>query len=303
MGRHTQFHTAANLLYPGWQKAQPCPRIGVMSLMLPVGCNATCPNICYTDAENWRRKSEHLTTDQLQTLINEFAKQGGRLVRIIGDGEPLLYREMATLCQWIRDANMQLVVFSNGVAIPQTFLQEYERGSVWVYLKLWSEREAVQQKLVAPRTPYVYCHGEMGLAPQSFYQLWQIQPARVGFQVMVSSINAEDVTLILSGPKRTLPMLVEPFIAHGAGKGHDEFKPQSLPPSTKACSKPPRSSYLAVVNSQGQLQPGTFIPKDLVSVKKGQLLSVWQSVFATKTLFYRGRYEEGCLCEKFHSEQ
>lgn len=267
-----------------------------MSLMLPVGCNATCPNICYTDAEHWHRNMEHLTTTQIHSLITQFAHNGGRLVRIIGDGEPLLYRQLPMLCQWIRALNMHLVVFSNGLLLPPSFIAEYQRGNVSVYIKLWSERQEKQQKLVSPRIPYQYRTGEVGSAPKNFYALREIDPLRAGFQVLVSSMNEPDAREICEGSKQTVPLSIEDFTPAGAGKGHTELLPGMSLPETKGCSMPPRASYLAVINSSGALQQGTFVPQEAVSVVNDELLSTWASIFASHPDFFEARYTGGCHC-------
>ncbi|MFA4872536.1 MAG: radical SAM protein [Patescibacteria group bacterium] len=298
-----QFNERAPRLYPGFNHVAPHPRIGVMNLMIPVGCNATCPNICYTDIGKRRRTTEHLTFRQILGLLEQFRSLGGKLVRIVGDGEPVLYRELPQLCQWVWEKGLNLVIFSNGVLMPQSMLQEYERGNLYFYIKLWSERIDVQKAMVAPKIPYRYQDGDIGLAPSSFYQLYEIDLSRVGFQVMFSSLNEEDAWRIVQGPKSKLPLLVENFIAQGAGAGHTELTPRVVSPATKACTQPERSSYLCVVNSCGRLQAGTFVPEGAIPII-GQLTDVWSSIFTSHEPFFEARYpaEPGCFCERFRSQ-
>lgn len=296
--------TRASTLYPGFVAAHPCPRIGVLSLMLPVGCNATCPNICFTDITRWQKASGHLTLDQILTLLEEFKELGGKVLRIIGDGEPTLYAGVTNIAAWCREAGIKVIVFSNGLTMPKSILSEYEQGGIHFYIKLWSENIALQGHLVAPRTPYRYRDGDYGLAPTIFYELLERNATGVGFQVMFSSLNEEDAWGIIQGPKQNLPMLIEDFIPQGAGTSHGELAPKLPSPATKACCQPQRSSYLAIVNSYGRLQAGTFVPEDAVPLA-GMMKEVWGRVYSSETLFMEARYPEngGCFCEKFRKSK
>jgi len=291
------FHEQAQKFFPQFRSFEPRPRIGQLSLLLPVGCNAACPTICYTDVTNWKQKSEDLKPEQILDILEEFKTLGGKVIRIIGVGEPTLYRQLPQLCKWTRKNRMHLIIFSNGLEISKTMIEEYQKGRLYIYLKLWSETTDVQNQMVAPRRPYVYSSGIVGNAPRSFYELWEVDSRRVGFQVMFSRTNFEDATRIISGPKSRLPLFIDPFLASGAGAGHEELISPALPAETKHCSKPPRASYLAVINNCGELQPGTFINDEAVPITDGRLAETWRTVFATKNLFFEARYSDGCFCE------
>lgn len=290
-------------LYPGFQNVEGESRIGMLNLMLPVGCNALCPNICFTDIGNWQQNSAHVSFEQLVEILSEFRRMGGQLIRVVGDGEPVLYHELPDLCQWVRNAGLHLLLFSNGITMPKQVLQEYKEGNLYFYIKLWSEDVEVQNKLVAPRTPYEYTDGIIGLAPRVFYELREINAERVGFQVMASTLNEDSARRIVQGPKASVPLFVEPFIPEGAGRGHREFIVHGNDfRITKQCSWPPRSSYLGVVNSKGELQAGTFVPEKAMSIKGGKFRETWSRIFATDSFFFESRYTSGCFCEKMRGE-
>lgn len=281
-------------------------RIASLNLMLPIGCNARCPNICFTDIENWRRQPEHLKLHEIISILEEFKNLGGEVVRIIGDGEPFLYRELPTICQWIRENGLNLILFSNGIwnqpFLASRILTEYEKGNLYIYIKLWSEDVEVQNKMVAPRIPYNYCDGDVGLAPDNFYDVWDIDSKRVGFQVLVTTRNYNDVKKIISGPKINVPLFIDEFVATGAGENHSELF-AVLPEATRPCSMPPRASYTAVVNSKGELQPGIFVPEQAVSIKGGKLKDIWLEIFVKNPLFWEARYgsNQGCFCAKIRN--
>lgn len=292
-----QFLEACPRLYPGFQDVRGEVRVGMLNLMLPVGCNALCPNICYTDIGNWKTNPAHLSFKQLIQILDEFRTMGGQFIRVVGDGEPVLYHKLPELCQWTRDAGLHLLLFSNGITIPKQIVREYEAGNLYFYIKLWSENVEVQNRLVAPHVPYEYRNGVIGMAPRPFYELYEVNAEQVGFQVMASTLNEDDARRIVQGLKTSVPLFVEPFIPEGAGRGHYEFLVRDFP-VTKQCSWPPRSSYLGVVNSRGELQAGTFVPEKAVSVKDGKFHETWSRIFATDPFFFESRYTSGCFCEK-----
>ena len=123
----------AKQLYPEALETDSFPRIGVLNLMLPVGCNATCPRICYTE----RKQPQGISFANLIDLIKQFAKIGGKLIRIVGDGEPTLYPHFVELCQLGRKLNLDLIVFTNGVGkLSADILKEYSHGRLHFYVKL-----------------------------------------------------------------------------------------------------------------------------------------------------------------------
>lgn len=296
-----RFAFVAPQLYRGYKDTPWRVRVGIMNLMLPVGCNAECRDICYTDIAHWRRQTEHLTSRQLFKILEQFfADLEGRVIRIVGDGEPTLWRGFPRLCEWAEDSMIDLVVFTNGVRLSPSARAAFRYECVNFYVKLWSENPAKQNQLVRPRTPYRYVNGELGPAPAPFYELYAIDPKRVGFQVMVSTLNEVDARAIINGPKSTVPLFVEPFIPEGAGRGYTDFLVADFP-FTKTCSQPPRASYLAVVNSRGHLQAGTFVPEPSVSVRDGNFANVWKQQFVRDPHFFAARYTGGCFCERMRA--
>lgn len=295
-----EFSAKASQFYPGFESAVGAPMMGVMNLMIPIGCNATCPSICYTDIVNWKSKSAHLSFRDLVALIEEFRELGGRLIRIVGDGEPVLYAQLPALCRIARTAGIDVLVFSNGIMLPDTVCAAYAEGNLYFYVKLWSEDVVVQTRMVAPKRPYVYVDGCVGTAPSAFYELFAIDPTRVGFQVMLSALNEPDARQILHGPKTEVPLFIEPFIPEGSGRNRLDLIVRDCA-VTKTCDRPPRASYLGIVNSSGELQAGTFVPERAVSVK-GRLRQVWSEVFSADDLFFRARFTSGCFCEAMRSD-
>jgi hypothetical protein len=135
------------------------------------------------------------------------------------------------------------------------------------------------------------------MAPVTFYELQALDGDRVGFQVMVSAFNTEDALDIVLGPKSEVPLFVEPFFrVNGNTSFHDDYP--SVCPMTKECSRPPRSSYLAMLNEKGALQPGTFITQDALPIENGMLRETWSRAFISNPTFRLSRYSTGCFCQR-----
>lgn len=295
--RHAEILAKAKQLYPGALETEPFPRIGVLNLMLPVGCNATCPGICYIGP----KKTQGISFANLIDLINQFAKIGGKLIRIVGDGEPTLYPHFVELCQLARELNLDVIVFTNGIgALSPAILKEYSHGRMYFYVKLWSEDQAEQTALVCPKRgwKYKYVDGKFGFAPKPFYQLSEIIPGNAGFQVMACSLNEESARKIFNGPKRKLPIFSEPITLAGKAENLPNLLPREMTfPITKFCSNPPRGSYMATLNGSGKLQAGVFVPENAVSVAGKNLINIWENLCPENELFFHARYTQGCFCE------
>lgn len=288
----------AKLMYPGFEGRSPISRIGFLNLMLPVGCNATCPKFCYIG----HKRTEGITYKRISRLIKEFAKAGGKLIRIVGDGEPTLYPHFNDLCCETRKNEIALVVFTNGVGrLPKNILDEYARGDVYFYVKLWSENQEKQTSLVCPKKDwaYQYLNGALGPAPFPFYQLYGIDRNRVGFQTMVSTLNEEDAQAIMNGPKKNCPIWVEVMIPAGYGISHPDLAiVKGDFPRDCTHGGTPRGGYMTTVNSLGFLQAGIFVPEEAVDIRERNLMKIWKQIFIKNDLFFESRYTRGCFCRR-----
>lgn len=275
---------------------KPFSRIGVLSLMLPVGCNATCPKICYIG----KKRIKGISFIDLIALIEQFKAAGGKLIRIVGEGEPTLYSHIIELCSKSRNLGLDIIVFTNGVGtLPSSILREYEMGRLYFYVKLWSEDLAEQTALVCPKKgwSYEYVDGQFGLAPKPFYQLYELDSKRVGFQVMACELNEQSAWKIVTGLKKDLPIFSEPIILAGNSACRSDLALLRNFPTAKFCSRPPRGSYMAIINSIGELQPGVFVPESAVNIVGKNLLDIWKYLCLENKLFFRARYSECCFCE------
>lgn len=284
-------------IYPKALIVEPFPRIGILNIMLPVSCNAKCPKICYIG----KKRKKGVSFQNLISLVEQFAKVGGKLIRIVGDGEPTLYPHFVELCSRSRKLNLDIIVFTNGVKmISKSILQEYAMGRLYFYIKLWSENPIEQTTLVCPKKgwKYEYVDGQFGFAPKPFYQLYEVESRRVGFQVMVCILNEKSAREIVTGRKKDLPILSEYITLAGNAEHHPELVCSIKDfPTVKFCSKPPRGSYMATLNSIGELQPGIFVPEGAVSVIGKSLKETWKYLCLKNKLFFQARYTSGCFCE------
>lgn len=293
-----QFERVAEAFYPGYKQREPVRGVLMLNVLLPGGCNATCPGICYTDWQAQQPSTKKLSRKLLMASTRDFQALGGKIIRIVGVGEPTLSRDFLPLCEVAAELGIALVVFSNGVTLSKRIAQEYERNPcLYFYLKHWSDREEEQNRLVQPKPSYRYVEGMYGSASHVLYDLLERDPNRVGLQVMVAQPNLDEVKQIIASPKQYLPIFLEPFIPAGAGKLHPNWVVDNFP-VTKSCDNPTRASYLAVVNQRGELQAGTFVEEDAMPLTEQGFRAIWDSAFTTQRVFFQARYHgQGCFCE------
>lgn len=294
-----EFHEIAAAYYPGWEKSPPKTSVKILNLSLPGKCNATCPGICYTDSAHHKSSSSDLSWEHLERIIREFHELGGKAIRLVGIGEPTLSPLFPQLCALAKQLGIALIVFTNGIVLPKWIYDEYKSNKLlYFYMKHWSDDAGTQNRLVRPSGKhYHYNDGEFGPASDVLYSLHALAPERVGLQVMVATFNLSEAQPIIDGPKRNLPLFIEPFIPEGDGREKREWMPPKLP-WTKECDNPLRASYTAVVNERGELQAGTFVRDHAISTANTGFKEVWRGAHTTSRTFFEARYHRGgCFCE------
>ena len=86
-------------------------------------CNMNCIH-CGTSAG--KARSDELTTDESLSLIDELTDLGAEMITLSG-GEPLLRKDWKLLAQRIRDNGAKSYLISNGYAITEEVVDEFER--------------------------------------------------------------------------------------------------------------------------------------------------------------------------------
>jgi MoaA/NifB/PqqE/SkfB family radical SAM enzyme len=127
----------------------------VRSLYLEVThkCNLACLS-CYTRAGV--EKADALTLDEQKLVVRQAREMGAQVVSISGSGEPLLYRNLFDLIDYIRGLGMAVVVFTNGTTIDKEVAESLISRGVITYFKLYSLDPAVFDRMTGRKNAYLW---------------------------------------------------------------------------------------------------------------------------------------------------
>ncbi|MFC2083714.1 radical SAM protein [Bacteroidota bacterium] len=126
-------------------------RAGLLFLEVTHLCNQRCVG-CYTKAG--MEKPDSLTLVEKKSVIKQAKKMGVRCVSLSGSGEPLLYKNLFELIDYIRDLGMNVVIFTNGEFISKETAQFLYNRRVHIYFKLYSLDPDVTDKMVGKKNAY-----------------------------------------------------------------------------------------------------------------------------------------------------
>lgn len=121
-------------------------RKGLLSLELELSraCNLGC---IYCYASSGESLPYEISLEEIHNVIDEAAALGARKVVILGGGEPLLYKDLFNVIDFIKGRDMEADLFTNGVLMSrQTASMLYER-EVSVSIKMNSRKPEVQDML------------------------------------------------------------------------------------------------------------------------------------------------------------
>lgn len=111
------------------------PKVRMLYLEVTHRCNARCIT-CYTCAGS--EKEDVLTLEEKKSVVRQARQLGARVVSLSGSGEPLLYPHLFDLIDFIRQQDMQVVMFTNGTTLDRTGAEFLIDHNVITYFKLFS---------------------------------------------------------------------------------------------------------------------------------------------------------------------
>ncbi|GEM_PF-3259581 len=102
-----------------------------MDISIPSGCLNNCDYCGYRD-----RPGRELSQEQIFSLIDEFAGMGGKSIRIVGEGEPLLRTDLLKILERMNEMGLVPVVFTCGDVLGSDELARKIHGmSAWNLVK------------------------------------------------------------------------------------------------------------------------------------------------------------------------
>ncbi len=111
------------------------PEASFLYLEVTHCCNLRCIT-CYTDAG--AEKTGPLTLQEQCVVIRQAKELGVKTVSLSGSGEPLLYKDLFPLIDFIEELDMHVVVFTNGTLLTPETAAFLIKKRVVLFFKLFS---------------------------------------------------------------------------------------------------------------------------------------------------------------------
>ncbi len=104
-------------------------RNGGNPLTLDMAISCECFNDCVFCGYRDTQKGDKLSPDEIRGVIEQFSDLGGKSIKILGEGEPLLRRDILEIYRFVHDRNLQPVLFTCGDIIGEDDLAEQIHNS------------------------------------------------------------------------------------------------------------------------------------------------------------------------------
>lgn len=123
---------------------------GLLSLELELSraCNLRC-SYCY--ASSGVALANELTLDEIFGVIRQAAELGAKKIIVLGGGEPLMYRDLFPVIDFIRSEELEVDLFTNGTLIDYSTAKELFRRNVSISMKMNSRNPDVQDELAGKK--------------------------------------------------------------------------------------------------------------------------------------------------------
>ncbi len=115
-----------------------------IDLDVSCGCNLFC-TYCYAGEQ--KPVEGELSLEQLFDIVDQVFEMGAKLICLVGEGEPLLYKNIIKLIKYIRQKNMGVVLITNATLITEELAQQLYDLEVSITVKLDSLDKNTQDKM------------------------------------------------------------------------------------------------------------------------------------------------------------
>lgn len=126
-------------------------KVRLLYLEVTHRCNLKCIS-CYTQAGE--EKHDSLSLEEQKSVVKQAKEMGAQAVSISGSGEPLLYKDMFALIDYIRQLGMVVVIFTNGTVLDEQTADFLISRKVVIYFKLYSLDPVVFDRMTGTKGVY-----------------------------------------------------------------------------------------------------------------------------------------------------
>lgn len=102
------------------EKSQPL----TLDMAIKCDCLLSCEYCGYYDTQ----KGEKLSSEEIKKVIYEFTLLGGKSIKFLGEGEPILREDIFDLCEYAKIQGQHIVIFDSGNEIGEDTLAKEIHG-------------------------------------------------------------------------------------------------------------------------------------------------------------------------------
>jgi len=204
-----------------------------ISLRLPCLCNLRCP-YCYSQARklSWAKDRESVTYNELLSILDDAFALGVTTVSIVGDGEPMLYKEgdndVFSLLKHLRDSGKRSVLFTNGTLIGEKEARQLYDSGVTLIAKQNSLNDTIQNELVGKKQAQQMQDGLGYLAKAGF-----ARESRLAIHTIICRRNYQEIPKLwrLWRQRDIIPYVQVAVPPRGRKEREQFFKEYWVPPN------------------------------------------------------------------------
>ncbi len=168
-----------------------------LDMAIPGNCLNECIFCGYKDTQT----GDKLSLEEIKRIIDDFSDLGGRSVKILGEGEPLLRQDILELLDYVHQSSLQPILFTCGDVLGDDNLAQKIHGisGLNVAKRLNDSQTTIMLKYEAKnQDDIVQRRGfseKRNLALERLVQLGfnKHSPSRLGFGIVVLNLNYDEI--------------------------------------------------------------------------------------------------------------
>jgi len=154
-------------------------------------CNLRCP-YCYRDVYGGKQKLDfEMTIEERRSVIDQAKELGCRTMKIAGAGEPLLDPLFWEQIGYAISKGMNVVFFTNGIALKEKVVEKLSGLNVSVILKFNSDNAETEDRLVG--LPGYAISRKAAFSLLTKYGFNKTTPTRMGIDTVITKFNMDEI--------------------------------------------------------------------------------------------------------------
>lgn len=179
-------------------------------------CNMNCKH-CLFFGSNEKGIEEELTTNQVYKIIENVAKDKKVTAIWLSGGEPLLRKDIVSICQKITDCGMVPSLSTNGILLTENLIKQlYQAGVHYMHLSIDGANSTTHDSLRGVPGSFDTLLSKMDLLKDL--------PIQIGASFMVTEESVEEMEQVLEIAKEKHLSVLSFYLVAELGRGAKNFK-------------------------------------------------------------------------------